>query len=251
MDYAQDRPEVLAELVMDAEDWQFLELLPKLRTHAEPAAAVLRAELAAPDEGELACMIGAGMLAWHRPGFRAQLQEGRARRQARAAVALLRLGMAEPVWPLFRQRANQEARSQILARLVPLGADADPLVRRLEVEPDVSARRALIMALGDFGPKQLPATIRQPLTVLLLGWYRDDPDPGIHGPSTGCFGTARKAPPRARWIGGRPRLWLGSTPGWPPFPRSGGDQCATVWVGFGGGPLECGKRRTGWETIWI
>jgi formylglycine-generating enzyme required for sulfatase activity len=45
----------------------------------------------------------------------------------------------------------------------------------------VSARRALILALGDYGPEQLPAEVRQPVVALLLRWYRDDPDPGVHG----------------------------------------------------------------------
>jgi formylglycine-generating enzyme required for sulfatase activity len=70
--------------------------------------------------------------------------------------------------------------AHLVHRLTPLGVDVRVLARRLEVEADVSARRALILALGEFGPEQLPADLRQRLVPRLLGWYRSDPDPGIH-----------------------------------------------------------------------
>jgi formylglycine-generating enzyme required for sulfatase activity len=186
-DYAADRPDVLAELVKDAADWQFLELYPRLQVQCERAVGPLLAEMAptvnrARPGGllETAVSVAAPLLSDH-PHLDTAAREAQARRQARAAVALLRLGQVEAVWPLFRHRPEPEARSQLLARLAPLGADPGLLVRRLEAEPEVSARRALILALGEFGPDQLPAAVRQPLTALLLRWYRDDPDPGIHG----------------------------------------------------------------------
>jgi formylglycine-generating enzyme required for sulfatase activity len=63
----------------------------------------------------------------------------------------------------------------------PLGIDPRLLVRRLEGEKDASARSALIVSLGEFTGEQLPQEVRRPLVDKLLGWYRDDPDPGIHG----------------------------------------------------------------------
>ena len=45
----------------------------------------------------------------------------------------------------------------------------------------MSARRGLILALGEFTGEQLPADVRGPATVQLLRWYRNDPDPGVHG----------------------------------------------------------------------
>jgi formylglycine-generating enzyme required for sulfatase activity len=47
-------------------------------------------------------------------------------------------------------------------------------------EPNVSARRALILSLGEYPADGLPARAREPLAEQLLGWYRDDPDPGVH-----------------------------------------------------------------------
>src|SRR5262249_48190044 len=44
-----------------------------------------------------------------------------------------------------------------------------------------SARRVLLLALGEFGEDRLPRIEREALVPRLLEWYRDDPDPGIHG----------------------------------------------------------------------
>lgn len=62
-----------------------------------------------------------------------------------------------------------------------LGVEPRLLIERLEVEPDVSVRRALILALGEFTEKELPPALQQRIVPRLLTWYRNDPDPGIHG----------------------------------------------------------------------
>jgi formylglycine-generating enzyme required for sulfatase activity len=103
-----------------------------------------------------------------------------ARRQAQAALGLLRLGQPERVWPLLQHSSDPRLRTELLQRCGPFRVEAPALVRRLETEADVSARRALVLALGDYTAEQLPAAVRQPLVDRLLRWYRDDPDPGIH-----------------------------------------------------------------------
>jgi serine/threonine protein kinase/formylglycine-generating enzyme required for sulfatase activity len=118
---------------------------------------------------------------WHRPVVPEQEKERLAQRQANAAVALLRLGRPERVWPLLVHSPDPLRRSYLIHRLAPLGADPRALIRRLDTEPDVSARRALLLALGEFGPGQLPAAERDALTPALLRLYREHPDPGLHG----------------------------------------------------------------------
>jgi formylglycine-generating enzyme required for sulfatase activity len=54
-------------------------------------------------------------------------------------------------------------------------------MRRFESEPDVSAKRALLVALGGFPPEVVPAAERETLTGRLLALYREHPDPGLHG----------------------------------------------------------------------
>jgi formylglycine-generating enzyme required for sulfatase activity len=163
-DFAGDRSEALADLLADADPRQFAVLWPAVQTRREQAVALLAAEL-------------------HRPPLPAEQVRARetlARRQALAAVALFRLGHPEAAWPLFRHGPDPTRRSYLIPALAPLGADPGPLVARLAKETDVSARRALILSLGEYPAGQLPPEVRQRLTARLLAWYRDDPDAGVH-----------------------------------------------------------------------
>jgi serine/threonine protein kinase/formylglycine-generating enzyme required for sulfatase activity len=109
------------------------------------------------------------------------------RQQANAAVALLRLDqdqsqrLSQRLWPLLRQGPDPSVRSHIIDRLGPAGTDPGIISTRLDTETDDSIRRALILCLGEFGPNQLSASKQQELAGELLGLYRDDPDPGVHG----------------------------------------------------------------------
>jgi formylglycine-generating enzyme required for sulfatase activity len=125
---------------------------------------------------------------WHRPVITDEEKERLAKRQANAAVALLRLNQPERVWPLLRHQPDPRVRSYVLARVGVLGADPKALWQRLDAEPDVSARRALLMALGEFGDRELPAAEREALLPRLFTLYRDDPDPGIHGAAAWLLG---------------------------------------------------------------
>ncbi len=92
-----------------------------------------------------------------------------AERQARAAIALVRMGKANEIMPLLRHSADPRLRSFIVNWLKPLGADPHTLVAELDrlpatakptpahgqqfmdavlFHPETSMRRALIMALG-------------------------------------------------------------------------------------------------------
>jgi formylglycine-generating enzyme required for sulfatase activity len=118
---------------------------------------------------------------WHRPVVPDADKERLAKRQANAAATLLRLGQAEPVWPLLRYRPDPRARSYLIHRLSPLGVEPRALVRRLETEPDISSRQALLQSLGEFGEEKFPISEREKLIPKLLGLYREDADPGLHG----------------------------------------------------------------------
>ena len=78
-------------------------------------------------------------------------KEKLAKRQVNAAVALLRMNQAAKVWPMLTHSPDPRARSYLIHRLGPLGADPRAIIDRLEVEPDLSIRRALILSLGEFG----------------------------------------------------------------------------------------------------
>jgi formylglycine-generating enzyme required for sulfatase activity len=81
---------------------------------------------------------------------------------------------------MLRHGEDPRTRSYLIHRLASLGADPRPLVARLDQESNISARRALLLCLGEYGTDQLPAALRETMLPALLGWYRDDPDPGLH-----------------------------------------------------------------------
>ena len=90
-------------------------------------------------------------------------RERLAKRQANAAVALLRADRPEKVWPLLKRTPPDDprTRSYLIHRLGPLGADAGAIVKRLDEEPDITIRRALILSLGEYGEKDLSPDAHQ------------------------------------------------------------------------------------------
>ena len=72
-------------------------------------------------------------------------REKLAKRQANAAVALLRLKQEERVWPLLARSQEPDdprVRSYLIHRFGPLGAEAAAIIKRLEEEKDITIRRA-------------------------------------------------------------------------------------------------------------
>ncbi len=140
---------------------------------------------------------------WQRPILLEDQKERLAKRQANAAVALLRMTEHAPekqkrVWTLLKHSPDPRLRSWLIHRFASAEADEAALVERLKSETDVTIRRALILSLGEYHRMNTPARpvvpsndgeghddrtskSAHPTTALLLGWYRSDPDPGIHG----------------------------------------------------------------------
>lgn len=108
-------------------------------------------------------------------------KEKLAKRQANAAVALLRMNQPDKVWPLLKHSADPRLRSYLIHRLHPLGADAGAIVKRLDNEPDITIRRALLLSLGEYGEKDLAPKARAAVLAQAQGIYRTDADPGLHG----------------------------------------------------------------------
>jgi len=69
---------------------------------------------------------------WHRPVVSEEAKDRLAERQARAAVALARLGRANEVWPLLRHSADPRVRSFMINWLNPLGADPKLIAAEFE-----------------------------------------------------------------------------------------------------------------------
>jgi formylglycine-generating enzyme required for sulfatase activity len=175
IEYAKDQPRVLADLLLDADVRQFAVLSPKLDTYAEEALAVIGKTVRISLEAQKT----------------QDAKEGLAKRQANAAVLLLRLGQAEKVWLLLKHPAHPRpdafgfsdprVRSYLIHRLAVLGADPGVIVNRLDRENDISIRRALLLCLGEFGPAQLTAADRKRLLPKVVRLFREDADAGMHG----------------------------------------------------------------------
>jgi formylglycine-generating enzyme required for sulfatase activity/tRNA A-37 threonylcarbamoyl transferase component Bud32 len=124
---------------------------------------------------------------WHRPVPTEAARDALAARQANAAAALLLLDDPDPAWTVLRHADDPTARSYLIHRFAEVATDAAgqtklaaALADRFRVETDVSARRALLLALGEFPPAALPPAHRDALEWELLRLYRDHPDPGLH-----------------------------------------------------------------------
>jgi eukaryotic-like serine/threonine-protein kinase len=164
-DYAADQPDELFDLLADAEQFQFPVMFAKLTACREKAVALADQELG------------------KQPPAKAneEQKELLAKRQANAAVALYRLGMPERVWPLLKFSPDPRVRSYVINWLGPLGGDRQPVIQRLDTEPDLTIRRALVLTLGQFTETQLSRAERQPLIEKLLVVYENEPDAGLHG----------------------------------------------------------------------
>jgi serine/threonine protein kinase/formylglycine-generating enzyme required for sulfatase activity len=162
-DYAADQPDLLADLLMDADEKQFAILFPKFKDHGERGLTFLYAEVVKK-----------------RPVEAEDAKEKLAKRQANAAVALLRMNQPEKVWPLLKHSHDPRVRSYLIHRFHPLGADFRAIVKRLDEESDVTVRRALILSLGEFEEKAWSSDERSIVTKNLQEIYRTGTDPGLH-----------------------------------------------------------------------
>lgn len=97
------------------------------------------------------------------------------------AIELLRRGEHAGVWPLLRQGEDNTTRSLLIRDIPRSGISPDVVVRRLQVETDTSARRALLLVVGGYGREAIAPGPRDALVALLRQWLEADPDAGIHG----------------------------------------------------------------------
>ena len=86
----------------------------------------------------------------------------------------------EKAWPLLKHSPDPRARSYLIHRLSPLGADAGAILKRLDEEADITIRRALLLSLGEYGEKELTLEDRKAVVPKLKDIYRMAADPGLH-----------------------------------------------------------------------
>ena len=132
------------------------------------------------------------LLAEHWSGFHASLsaalEDPALGAGARLRVAAAMIGSArEPVpdqaWRLLEHTALPQPRTELIHWLAASRVPPAALARRLAVEPDVTIRRALLQALGEYSPSELHGIDFPNFLIELEAVHRDDPDPGVHASS--------------------------------------------------------------------
>jgi serine/threonine protein kinase/formylglycine-generating enzyme required for sulfatase activity len=167
-DYAADQLPFLADLLMDADEKQFAVIYPKFQAQGERGLALLTREIDQKLPPELPSSD--------------ERREKLAKRQANAAVALLRLNQPGRVWPLLLRTPPDDprVRSYLIHRLSSLGADAGAILQRLDDEPDLTIRRALLLSLGEYGEEGVRAASRPAALAKVQAMYCTEEDPGLH-----------------------------------------------------------------------
>lgn len=121
---------------------------------------------------------------WHRPDVLqqglAQIDEEKLQKQATAAVALLRIGDPDPVWPFLKSSQTAGIRSRIVTRVENAGVDPVHFVERYFAEVDLSCKRTILQALGQYRSTQIPENHLDKLLQQLTVDYRESPDAGLH-----------------------------------------------------------------------
>jgi formylglycine-generating enzyme required for sulfatase activity len=169
-DYVANDRERLTTLLTQANPEQHAVLYPLVAAFRSPETIAQLSQVATtPPSEEL--------------GSVARIAYGQHR--ANAAVTMLKLGEKEKVLPVLDWTDDPEAMTQFIFRCKPRGITIDTLLDLLAI-PSVSdgrARYALLLAIGEYAPSEIPASRRDALVKQLSGWYANDPGSGVHGAS--------------------------------------------------------------------
>jgi hypothetical protein len=169
-DYAANDRERLTTLLTQATPEQHAVLYPLVAAFRSPETILQLSQAAAtPPPEEL--------------GSVARIAYGQQR--ANAAVTMLKLGEKEKVLPVFDWTDDPEAMTQFIFRCKPRGITIDTLLDLLAIRSvsEGRARYALLLAIGEYAPSDIPASRRDALVKQLSGWYANDPSSGVHGAS--------------------------------------------------------------------
>jgi hypothetical protein len=183
--YTADRPTELAALPMVIDARHYRRFEAAFGEHREVIIRSIKDELARPPfpgptavGGALAAVAGTPNSLSRQspdPAF-----DALAKRQASAAAVLMMLGDVEGVWRLFRHSADPSLRSYLIEYVARVGFDPLKLIQRARAEPDMSAKRAILIALGGIPPTTSWQAERETFTLELLELYRAHPDAGLH-----------------------------------------------------------------------
>jgi formylglycine-generating enzyme required for sulfatase activity len=205
-DYAVDRPDLLVDLLLDADLNSFAPLFQAVQNQGPNCIDHLREAVARALPGPaFEARARKDAAAGQSSNSREEIERAKDRlasRGAQAAVALLRLGRTGEVWRLLEYSPDPHSRCAFIGALSTSRVDPALLVAelgRLDEErsqagptgernaylfdPATARRRALILALAGTSKDALGPRERDALVSTLIALHRDDPDAGIHSAS--------------------------------------------------------------------
>jgi formylglycine-generating enzyme required for sulfatase activity len=227
-DYAAEQFEVQATVLAYAPPESFVVLFPQMERRPEQAVRALTAEIdRIPREGDKPNELAA--------------------RRANLAIALLRLGAGDRLWPMLKTSPDPRARSFIIDRLGPLGCPPDVLLDRL-AGADEGVRAALLLSLGRFDERVLPAARRAELAPRIAQIHLADSSAAVHAAAGWLLGQwgprpeerqAEDGAPDRRWyinaagitmvrIDGPVTFLMGALPGQPGWDEAEKQHHATI-----------------------
>jgi formylglycine-generating enzyme required for sulfatase activity len=206
--YAQERPGLVVDLLLDADPKSFSVLFPVVQSskdatlaerlwqvastaHGDPSLAGYRIDPAAPPGSPT------------RPEESREVCDRRAARGARAAVALVHLGHSAQVWGLLVHSPDPSMRTNLISAFQRYGVAPGILIQQLDqvarahaeqqrsaatprdknaylFDAVASSKRALIQALAAYPRAKLLADEGDALLAILVDLYCNDPDAGVH-----------------------------------------------------------------------
>ena len=165
------RPNLESRFLYDQSPADHVAASKKLRDEGFKIAAIAVSDVGSNDPTYIAASV------WHRNLPTNEVEDRLNRRKANAVLAAHQLDEKELLWSNLGMSAKPDLRSWLVNRLSECGIDSNSLVERLEIETDVSARRALILAIGSYDRSDVDASFLQ----TLVETFRNDLDSGIHG----------------------------------------------------------------------
>ena len=164
LDFYADNVPVLFDLLLTADNEQFLAVLSVLKAHREEVIQLLLDKLDVQSP----------------PNALVAAKDELAKQQANAAVALVQLKSAVKVWPLLKHSSDPSLRSYIIDRLARFGVDPAILVAQESQATDVSIHRAILLALGKYDAKKISPELREAVVKRAKEIFQTDPDAGLH-----------------------------------------------------------------------
>jgi len=164
LDFSADNVPVLFDLLLSADKDQFHQVLSVLIAHKEKIIQLFLDKLDVQSP----------------PNALAAERDQLTKQQANAAVALVQLDHAAKIWPLLKHSQDPSLRSYIIDRLARFGVDPAILVAQESLAKDASIHCAILLALGEYPPDQIPADLREAVTKRAKEIFQSDPDAGLH-----------------------------------------------------------------------